>query len=157
MLTLLGTIVGALGFRMRGSAVFGELTGRGIGTARLVCWALPMALLSLFVIEWYWALLFCAAMYVGSLPGWYGAFCMIDARDWLVMLARGIGWTLLGAIVFFIAGAPAWPLLFAGMLCPVAYAIGWAIPSRVPWLLRGTEIGEFLFGAFIGTAIMLCR
>ena len=46
-------------------------------------------------------------------------------------------------------------LVLAGTLCPLAYTIGWAIPSKVKGLNQGPELGEFIFGGLIGAAMVL--
>ena len=55
--TLLGALVGAVGFRLKGSAIFEQITGRGATTARIVCWAIPMGILSLYHVPWQYAFL----------------------------------------------------------------------------------------------------
>lgn len=159
---LVGALVGAIGFRLRGSALFEEWTGRGATTARIVCWAIPMGLISLMAVPWYAAPLVGLALYLGCLPGWYGALDLghndgHKVRDYIVMFLRGLAWTVLAALVYAWAGnvPGAYGLILAGALCPLAYTIGWAIPSTVPNLSRGPELGEVIFGAMIGAAVAL--
>lgn len=51
---LLGALVGAAGFWLRGAAVFALWTGRGATTARIVAWAIPLALLCWVVTPLAW-------------------------------------------------------------------------------------------------------
>jgi hypothetical protein len=152
-------IVGAIGFRLRGSAIFEQWTGRGATTARIVCWAIPMGLMSLFTLPWEYAIAAGVAFWLGCLPGWYGVLDLgrdegNKLKEFILMSGRGILWTLPAALVFaFISPLNAVALLIAGALCPVAYEIGWHIPSKVENMRSGPEIGEILFGALVGAAL----
>jgi hypothetical protein len=149
-------IVGAIGFRLRGSALFEQWTGRGATTARIVCWAVPMGALSLLTLPWELALLAGAGFWLGAIPGWYGSLGLTGKKDYAIMAVRGVCWTLPAAMAF-VNDAPlnAVALLIAGALCPVAYHLGGLIPSKIENLRQGPEVGEVLFGALIGLAIAL--
>lgn len=154
---VVGAIVGGVGFRLRGSALFEQWTGRGATTARIVCWAIPMSFVSLFAVPWMYAPLVGVAFFLGALPGWYDSLDLQGIRDYAVMFLRGIAWTILAAAVYWWAGNlhGAALITLAGALCPLAYAIGYAIPSTKPNLSQGPEIGEVIFGAMIGAAVAL--
>lgn len=160
MMWMLGLLVGAIGFRLRGDAIFHEVTGRGATTARLVCWAIPMGLLALTVVPWWASVLVALGFFLGAMPGWYGSLDLGRNegkvnRDRLVMAARGLAWTILPALViwqFDIGNAIA--LLIAGFACPLLYELGYRTPSKIPYLRQGPEVGEALFGAAIGLAVV---
>ena len=161
MLGLLGAIVGAIGFRLRGSSWFEEVTGRGATTARIVCWAIPMGALSLTNVPWQYSFLVGLGFFLGAIAGWWGCLDLgrnegSAARDYIVMFFRGILWTLPPTIVVYPFDATAGAaMLIAGALCPVAYTIGWLVPSKIPNLRQGPELGEFIFGGMIGACVVL--
>ena len=58
-------------------------------------------------------------------------------------------------LVLVIWGAPPWIALL-GLAKPACYALGSVLPAAAPWLQRGPELGEFLFGAaFCGSLPLL--
>lgn len=155
----------AAGFRIRGDAAFARWTGRGATTARIVAWAIPVAASGwLLGLEWPVAVALGVAAWVGCLAPWWGSLDLgrhegTWFRDFCLHSARGVLWTLPMAGVVFLAqfsvwptvGAGLWwPLLAAGALCGPAYELGYRIREK-----RGTEIGEALFGALIGGALVL--
>ena len=158
---LLGIIVGAIGFRLRGDAIFQEITGRGATTARIVCWAVPMGLLSLSTVPWWASFLVALGFFLGALPGWYGSLDLghnegDPVKDRIIMTVRGLVWTLPAALVvwqFDIGNAIA--LMIAGLACPLFYELGYRTPSKIPYLRQGPEVGEVFFGAAIGLALTL--
>ena len=158
---LLGTLIGAIGFRLRGSAIFEEITGRGATTARIVCWAIPMGLFSLIHVPPMDAVWIGLGFFLGACPGWYhctdlGRDDGKVVRDYVVMTIRGLVWTILPAIVMsYFNPTAAGAMVLAGALCPLAYTIGWAIPSNIKGLHQGPELGEFIFGGIIGASIVL--
>lgn len=146
----------AFGFWLRGSALFERLTGRGATTARLVCWALPCGL------AW-WALggnpLYAAgaavAAWLGTLLGWWGSLDLgrnegTWLEDFLLHTARGVLWTAPMAAVALVQHEAWWWMLGVGALCGLLYELGYQLNEA-----RGTEIGEFLFGAVIGAAMVV--
>jgi hypothetical protein len=159
MMWMLGLLVGAIGFRLRGDAIFHEVTGRGATTARLVCWAIPTGLLALATVPWWASVLVALGFFLGAMPGWYGSLDLgrregSAVKDPLIMAARGLAWTILPALViwqFDVGNAIA--LLIAGFACPLLYEAGYRIPSKIPYLRQGPEVGEALFGAAIGLAV----
>lgn len=159
--TLLGALIGAVGFRLRGSAIFEEITGRGATTARIVCWAIPMGLVSLYHVPWEWAWAISLGLFLGACPGWYhctdlGRDDGKVVRDYVIMTIRGLVWTLPAALVmaYFNTNASS-AMMIAGLLCPLAYTIGWKIPSKIKGLHQGPELGEFIFGGMVGASVIL--
>lgn len=158
---LLGALIGALGFRLRGSALFEQWTGRGATTARVVCWAIPVAILSLVNVPVLYAPLIGLAIFLGAVPGWYGSLDLgrddgNATKDYVIMTVRGFVWTAPAAYVmsmFSIESAIA--LVIAGLMCPLAYTAGWYIPSKVNHARQGAEVGELIFGALVGMAVMV--
>lgn len=154
-----GALIGAIGFRLRGSALFEQWTGRGATTARIVCWAIPMALLADVPLEW--LPLLALAFFLGAIPGWYGSLDLGRddgqvLKDWAIMTVRGVVWTAPPAAVMTFIDVPiSFELLFVGLLCPVAYTIGWNTPSNINHIRQGPELGEVIFGAFIGASLTL--
>ena len=148
---LLCAAVGAAGFRLRGSALWSRITGRGAGTARVFAWALPLAVVS--PLPWAWVPALAAALWLGSLAAWWGSLDMgrnegSFARDFALHALRGMVWVIPAALVLTAAGRLWWPLLAAGALCAPIYAVAWRI-----WPVRATEAAECGFGACIGAAI----
>ncbi len=158
---LLGAVIGAIGFRLRGDAIFQKITGRGATTARIVCWAIPMGLLSLSTVPWWASVWVTVGFFLGAVLGWYGSLDLgrregDPVKDRLIMASRGLVWTLPAALVvwqFDIGNAIA--LLIVGLACPLFYELGYRTPSKIPYLRQGPEVGEVLFGAAIGLALTL--
>lgn len=155
MSVALGALIGALGFWLRGSAVFERLTGRGATTARIVAWAMPLSALAwlLTPLGW-WSAMLAVALWLGALPGWWGTLDLGRMegdwpQDFVLHTARGLVWMAPAAVVLAMAGATWWLPLVAGLTCGAAYEIGWRV-HRV----RATEIGELLFGAACGAAVI---
>ena len=159
---LLGAIIGAAGFWLRGAAVFQRITGRGATTARIVAWAAPLALLCWAVtpLPWWWCVGVAIALWLGCLPGWWGSLDLGRnggswVRDFALHTLRGVVWVAPAAAVLAAAGAAWWWPLLAGLACGVAYEIGWRLRpvggARRP---AATEIGELVFGAAVGSALL---
>lgn len=151
----LGALIGALGFWLRGSAVFERLTGRGATTARIVAWAMPLSALAwlLTPLGW-WCVPLAVALWLGALPGWWGTLDLGRMegdwpQDFVLHTARGVVWMAPAAGVLAMAGAAWWLPLVAGLTCGAVYEIGWRA-----WPARATEIGELLFGAACGAAVI---
>jgi len=161
LLIFAAVVIGGFGFWLRGSALFYNLTGRGATTARLVAWAMPLALLSLFVVSPLYALSIGVALFLGSILPWWKSLSLgrnsIDgtwAESALRHTGRGVLWTLpLSVVVFFAVGGYSFLLpLLTGALVVVPYEIGWRIQNEK---LNPTEIGEIGFGAMIGLSLFL--
>lgn len=157
-LVIAATIVGGMGFWLRGSSLFYKLTGRGATTARIVCWALPLALLSLFVVDPIISVAIGVALFAGSVLPWWsslslgrnpadGTFLQAAIRH----TARGFCWTFPVSVVVWYAGG-VWLLpLIAGLLVVVPYELGWRFHSEK---FGATEYGEVGYGVMIGFALM---
>ncbi|MBR0653068.1 hypothetical protein GXW78_25655 [Roseomonas terrae] len=157
-----GALIGAAGFWLRGAAVFARVTGRGATTARVVAWAVPLALLAWLVtpLPWGWSLALAAALWLGCLPGWWGSIDLGRneggwSRDAALHTARGVLWGAPAAVVLWLAGGGWWWPLVAGLTCAPAYEIGWRLrPAGDPRRPAATELGELLFGAALGAAVI---
>jgi hypothetical protein len=159
-------LLGAALFRLRGSAAFARWTGRGKTTAdaafaivlAVFAWASSEAVGDARV-DWWETAIVAAALWFGGRLGWWDSLDLgrVEGtfwRDFLAHSARGALWTAPAAIAVLVLGlGPAVLLLLAGASAGVAYEIGWRIPSTVPGLRQGTEIGEALFGGAIGLAL----
>jgi len=154
---LLGALLGGVGFRLRGSAWVSLVTGRGATTARILCWAMPLAALAWVCgLVWWGAVLLALGLWAGCLAPWWDSLDLgrVDgalARDLAMHAARGVLWAAPAALALLIAGAGLWWIpLAASLACTPAYALGWAV---VP--ARATEVGEVLFGAALGAAVLV--
>lgn len=154
--SVLGAVVGGLGFRIRGAREFQTVTGRGATTARIVAWSLPLA--TMWAV-WGpaapgWWVIMVVALWLGSIAGWWGDLRLVEARDVALHAARGVLWVLPAAVLVALKVelAPALALLVAGALCAPAYLLGWRLGGRLE--LGGTEWGELIFGAVVGAVLV---
>lgn len=171
-LAVIGAVIGGLGFRLRGWEGFERLTGRGATTARIVCWALPMALLARVAgASWPDAYAIGAGLYLGALAPWWRSLSLganpadgPPLAQYLRHAARGLLWTLPAAAAHGWSAAVGWwalggdplaldvwrPALIlaaSGLACVPAYQIG-------AWTGGGTAHGELIFGAVMGAAVV---
>lgn len=167
---ILGGIIGAIGFRVRGG-LWNDKIKWGATTARLVAWSLPMSLITYTAFQfnqplWYIPI-FILTWWVGCLLGWWHSIDMgrLDGnwtKDFILQSIRGLFWTLPTAIAVCLL-TQSIPismiiLLVSGLSCGICYEIGWRLSEKKP-IMGGTEYGEFIFGLVIGAttpiAIML--
>lgn len=153
--------IGAVAFRLRGSALVGDLAPALMPGRHL--WAVAMTGLAIWLAGWSPDLLLLApAFFLGAVPGWKSTIDLgrvegSKVRDALVMVVRGLVWTLpAGAVLWFFGPGTSWTFGLAGLLCPLLYEIGWRVPLRIPHLRQGPELGELLFGGWLGAALVLC-
>lgn len=142
----------ALWFRIRGG-----LIPLGSSTAARLVFALAMTYPVIY--DWRLAAL-APAWYLGSVLAWYKSIDMGRIEGtWLwdasKISLRGITWTILPVGVFYFFGYEAWSLVLAGFLCPLAYELGWRIPSKIKGLRQGPELSEVIFGSFLGLGMWL--
>lgn len=156
---LISILVGAVAFRLRGSDLVHvtpiPMEGR-------VIWSVAMAALAFWLAGWDERMLILApAFFLGAVPGWKSTIDLgrVEGsrfRDALVMVVRGLVWTLpAGAVLWFFGPPASWTFGLAGLLCPLLYEIGWRVPLRIPHLRQGPELGELLFGAWLGATLAL--
>ncbi len=158
--TLLAGLLCGPAYRLRGSVWWSRLTGRGVGTAR-VLWGAACALVALPELPAWWlppAII--AAGYAGAtLPQWGsidighrdGAYW----RDLALQSARGVT-SLAGVILALALSGQAWPLaLIGGALAGPCYALAWRFPIPVEDLGKDDppETGELLWGIVAGLGI----
>lgn len=167
MLTILievlgGALIGAGMFWLRGSAKFAEWVGRGKTTADLL-WAISMGLVAAWAgMKWYGAVAVCLGLWLGARPGWWQSLSLgrnaADGPEGLQYLrhaTRGMLWVAGGAFGAWLGGASYVPLLIAGLMCVPAYVAGYALREGdgSPYT-NPTAVGEMLFGAAIGAAVV---
>lgn len=151
-----------LGNRLRGG-LWGDQIGWGATTARIISWAIPVAILSgvWYQLVWYLWIIMGVAAWLGTIAGWWGKCIDMGRRDgtwlhdmcWITL--RGTVWTLPMTVVFVWSGfIPAAILVqLSGTLMGVWYELGWRSPSHTPGFTQGPEVGELLFGMMFGLAL----
>lgn len=162
--TIATGLICSLGNRLRGG-LWGDRIGWGATTARIVAWAVPVAILSglWYGLVWYLWIAMGVAAWLGTIAGWWGRSIDMGRRegtwahDMMWITLRGAAWTLPCAAVLAYAGF--WPgaaLVFvSGALMGVWYEIGWRTPSTIPGLNQGPEVGEAVFGLMFGLCLAL--
>lgn len=158
-----GSLLGAATFWLRGSAKFMEWTGRGKTTADTF-WAAVMAVLAFWAgMQWYGAVAVGLGLWLGARPGWWQSLSLgrhaadgAEGLQYLRHAARGMVWVVGGALGAWLGGASYVPLLVAGAMCVPAYVAGYALREGdgSPYT-NPTAVGEMLFGAAIGAAVVL--
>lgn len=160
MATLILTILGAFGFRIRGDEIVSKLLGSSATFIGRSIWGLSLAIpAAIFYGPLY--LLIAITLLIGAIPGWYDSVDLGHnensfERDLYVMAMRGIFFTLPTGILLYFLGVLS-PMIFAwsGIMCPVIYAIGWLVPINNRWVGKGTPFAEALFGGYIGFMLAL--
>lgn len=158
-----GALVGGVMFWLRGSSKFQEVIGRGKTTADGV-WAAALGLVAFGVgASWYGALAVTLGLWLGARPGWWRSLSLgrnaadgAEGLQYLRHAVRGMVWVAGGAAGAAMGGMSPVPLLIAGLMCVPAYVVGyaWREGHDDPYT-NPTAVGEFLFGAVIGAAVVL--
>lgn len=154
---IVGALVGALLFRLRGAALFQRITGRGKTTADAV-WAFGLAVMA-WPGLWQTAVL-AVMLWLGGRAGWWKSLTLgrnpADGppwQQWARHTARGLLWVAPSAVLaWWLGSSPAF-LVLAGLACAPAYEAGWRLAGKGG--LGGTEWGECFFGAALGAALVL--
>lgn len=145
------TLGGAALFRLRGSVLWSQWTGRGATTIRLI-WAAYLAGAAwLCGLEWQYALALLPAFWLGSILPWWGSLDMTTWQDFVMHSLRGALWTLPAAWVLLFAGdnVGSGALLATGWSCGVIYLACWK------WFPKtATETAEWIFGGSIAGALL---
>jgi hypothetical protein len=119
-------------------------------------WAIPLPILASFAASDWRLLALAPALFIGATFSWWG-----DAMDW----GRNggsywakFGWLALRGPVFTLFCGPvlwwfghSWWFALAGLICPIAYEIGWRIEDRTK--SQGAPY-ETVFGACLGGALL---
>ena len=166
---LIQTVVSAFLNRVRGGWIgnlpFGATVARWIWA---VGTSIPFVTMtfSLDVFSW-WLVGLPVALWLGTIMGWQGSLDLgrnehTYWRDFAVMTARGLLWTMPSALflswVFWssVAWWVSWPLFVTGAACALLYELAWHMPKtwRSPFA-AGPEMGEWFFGAAMGLALAL--
>lgn len=156
---LAGAILGAVAWRVRGGWLGGAV-GWGVGSARLVAWALPMGALAALVSWgspwWLGPAVGALAFATSTLPTFGALDAGRNEGSILGDAARNLGRGLLtvaplAALLWWCGYATWWVMLLAGAWMAPAYEIAWR------WLLpadRPETAAECLFGAAFGAALV---
>jgi hypothetical protein len=143
-------------------AVFNRVRGHGVWTTDFsrAQWAFAM----MGVCMWLFGIVPGAITFAAWLmPTFLGRYGAIDVgrnegsrlEDFGKLSALGLAHTIPAGVLLMIwADAPAW-LPLTGLLMGACYELGYRLPSRLPFLRRGPEVGEFLFGAVVGAGLWL--
>lgn len=170
VLVVLFALAGGAAFRARGSSLVHQF--QAIPMEGRIIWSLVAGGLCASVTHDWWMLATIPAWFIGCIPGWFNTLDLgRDYADWETagmsrfrvwaeeaawMAFRGILWTLPAGVVAAVLGTP-WPwsavLALSGIVCPLLYEAAWRIPIRIKHLTQGPEVGEALFGAWIGAMI----
>lgn len=152
LLVFLSLVVGGVGNWLRASSLFQEVTGRGATTARILCLALPLGLLSYFSgLLWWEAAIFGTALFLGSIGGWWGSLDLSRnegswIKDAILHTLRGAVWVAPVALVLLGLGFSFWWLaLVPTLFILAAYELGWKIDPPA-----ATTVGDVLFGISLG-------
>ena len=157
-------LVGAAAVRLRGDAIWARWTGLGVGSARGMCGVAfgAIAAAAQLASGWIWWLPLAVA--AGTFAGF--TLSTLGAEDAGQQEGTGwadAGWNLLrGAalaggpgVALWLAGDAWLWMAGAGALVPAVYAVGWAVPSRLPHLATGIELSEALLGAVLAAGLAL--
>ena len=156
---VLAAVIGAIAFRFRGG-LWNRYIPRGDFVGRLV---FALAVAALLMPDWRRA----SAMAIGL----FAAACIplgnsIDLghiegnwlQDRIILALRGLAYSVFPwVLVVLVPGASHFAFWFlpVGALMWLAYEIGWWVPLRMPGFAQGPEVGEALFGAALGVALVL--
>lgn len=163
ILLVVSTIVGAIGFRLRGG-LFNDKIKWGSTTARLAGFALPMAIITLLCFSTpLWSIpLFVVTWWAGTVLGWWKSIDMgrnegSFLADFCLQSLRGAIFAIptVAALTVFIGLSP-WLLVMVagGLACGLCYEAGWRLADK--WdAMGGTEYGEFIFGAVLGASMAI--
>jgi hypothetical protein len=166
MLTVIAILFGAAAMRLRGSKMFERITGRGIGSARIM-WAAVNALMVLALsTRYFWwqgcvlALGLFVILWLCSTPGWPGArnsdgsfsgsLGVETGEQAAQMSGRGLLWVGPAGLWLALEGYSAWPAILSGVSCGLIY---WLCRAAIPRF--AVEAAELIFGAAMTAALVL--
>ena len=100
-----------------------------------------------------------AALFIGTLPAWPDVPNLRDGngrrwRNFALLALRGLCFTAPAGAVLLFTGHQWWFGL-VGLLWAICYPVAQMIPSRVPYLRQGSELGEATFGGAQALAFAL--
>lgn len=153
-------IVGAALFRLRGSSIVAKwFHVQNATTIGRLIWSVGIAAASAGAVWHWWPVLTVPLWFAGCVVGWpTGTESLTPPPGqsrivfYGLITGRGLLWTVPAGAVWFALGFGPWVAL-AGLACLPALLLGAVIPSRVPGLAQGHELGEFIFGGIIGAAL----
>jgi hypothetical protein len=145
-------------FRLRGM----HHSWLGTQGARFMFWCIPMALLSY--------LLFNLPVWAGAVSAlayWLGLIVMPWGKwfdlghnngkfwpDFFFLSLRGVFVTAPAGLLIWYFSPLGWVFALCGIMMGVCYALGWKLPTMANWLNRGPELGELIFGSWIGFVLI---
>lgn len=147
-------VISPILFRLRGSSLI-KLTDN---ETRLLIWSWPMAVAMWVVFGGK------AWLIIPYMGGWYAGLTVAPwgvwtdlgqtdgkpIRDWLLLSVRGVLVNIFaGGVLCLLSIKAGLTLALLGAFMSVAYKIGQLIPSRIPNLNQGREMGEIFTGLFI--------
>lgn len=168
-MTLLGMIVGALCFRIRGDALVGELVGGPASHIGRLIWALPLATVALAANPDWRLLALIPALFIGAIPGWYDGISISAARmaqfpkHLGIMTLRGVFWTGPAGLVMWWAGVH-WQFGLIGAIAGPIYFLASVLDDDLKigplWIsdhdgFVNVPLAEILFGMVCGGAIVI--
>lgn len=165
---IMRVVLGALLFRGRGG-VFNQIAcwmaGKNPATTKLVgeiearvLYAVLMVTLQFDQMTLGELGLLAAALFIGALPGWPTPVPASHPhalwQNFSLLALRGLWFTMPAGVVLFVLGQDWWFGLI-GLSLAFCYLIAEFVPSRIPLLRRGRELGEATFGGVQGFAFAL--
>lgn len=153
-------LLGALCFRVRGSAIWDLYTRTGTTGGRLQ-YAVLMGLAAVLLTRDWHLICLPLGLFLGCVPAWFAdGMVPLSPRRFVANAARGVLWLLPAAGILWWHGYPGWvDLTVAGAASAPLYWLAWRLPC--PLVLHrghvvigpGTELGEALYGAWIGLCL----
>lgn len=153
-------LLGALCFRIRGSALWDLYTRTGTTGGRMQ-YAILMAIACMLLQRDWLLALMVPALFLGCVPPWFAdGMVPLTVRRFAANAARGVLWLLPAAGLLWWLDYPGWvDIAVAGAASAPLYWFAWHLPC--PLVLHrghvvigpGTELGEALYGAWIGLCL----
>ena len=162
-LLVVSTIVGAVGFRLRGG-LFNDKIKWGATTARFVGYALPMSIMTYLCFQpVLWSIpIFVVTWWLGTILGWWKSIDMgrREGSFWTDFALQSIRGSIFAiptaaALAFLVGLSPALLIMvIGGLSCGICYEIGWRLADKKS-IMGGTEYGEFIFGGALGATMAI--
>ncbi len=159
---LLSALACAVAYRLRGSELWAQATGRGVGTARIMWSFVCLAAVAAQAEAWWLPLAVFAVSFPVSTIHQMGSIDMGNRdgtflRDFALQTFRGgVGGVGIAA-AYWLAGEAWLSPLLGGLAAGPAYALAWRTPVHADHMGKDDppEAGEILFGAAMGAGLAL--